>query len=174
MTDNIQNNSETVLVGVVSDTHGRLPHKAFAALADCDYLIHAGDIGSPSILQQLKALAPVYAVLGNNDFDEYGDEVRRIIHPVIGKVHFLVAHYPQDVHIGFNGGPGLAPGDPVPQVCIHGHTHVPKIVTGKDASPAQYIICPGSVFRPRNRSKPSVAKLIISQGRIQDLWIEEI
>ena len=170
----IQDRLRPTLVGVLSDTHGRLPGAVLAALADCDYIIHAGDIGDPSVLRALAALAPVYAVLGNNDFDEYGTEVRRVIRPVIGRVRFLVAHYPQDVRIGFGGGPGLAPGDPVPQVCVHGHTHVPKITKGKDARPAQYIICPGAIFRPRQGSKQSIAKLTISNAHVRNVWIEAI
>ena len=45
------------LIGVLSDTHGRLDADAFAALAECDRIIHAGDIGGPHILRELEALA---------------------------------------------------------------------------------------------------------------------
>ena len=72
-------------------------------------------------------------VLGNNDFDEYGERVGRFAHPVIDGVRFLVAHYPRDVKITFAGSAALAPGDPIPQVCVHGHTHVPELVSGPDA-----------------------------------------
>ncbi|MCL2827018.1 MAG: metallophosphatase family protein [Eggerthellaceae bacterium] len=170
----MKNSGDTTFVGILSDTHGRLPNAAFAALANCDYIIHAGDIGDPSILCTLKTLAPVYAVLGNNDFAEYGEDVGRFARPAIDGVRFLVAHIPQDVRIGWKAGPGLTPGDSIPQVFVHGHTHVPKIVTGKEATPAQYLICPGSVFRPRGGSRPSIAKLTIKEGRVQDTWIEEI
>ena len=112
------------VIGLISDTHGRLPDEALAAMADVDHIIHAGDIGGPEILHALEALAPTTAVLGNNDFDEYGSRVGRFAHPVIDGVRFLVAHYPRDVQIGFNGCAGLAAGDPIPQVCVHGHTHV--------------------------------------------------
>jgi len=33
------------LVGVISDTHGRLPQSVLAAFKDADLIIHAGDIG---------------------------------------------------------------------------------------------------------------------------------
>lgn len=166
--------ADTILVGIISDTHGRLTNAALVAFAECDRIIHAGDIGLPGILHSLEALAPVTAVLGNNDFDEYGSRVQRFAHLVIGGVRFLVAHYPSDVRIGWNGGPGIAPGDPIPQVCVHGHTHIPEIVAGKDARPADYIVCPGSVTFPRGGSFPSVAKLEIAGGRVARVWIEEI
>lgn len=91
------------VIGVISDTHGQLSEAAYAALADSDHIIHAGDIGGPAILHELETLAPVTAVLGNNDFDEYGQAVSRFAHPVIDGVRFLVAHYPRDVKINFAG-----------------------------------------------------------------------
>ena len=88
-----------MLVGVLSDTHGRLPEQAYAALADCDHIIHAGDIGSPDIIRELQTLAPVTAVLGNNDYAEYGSSVGRFAKVCLDGVNFLVTHYPRDVRI---------------------------------------------------------------------------
>ena len=128
-------------VGILSDTHGRLSDQAYAALVGSDHIIHAGDIGDPAILRELETIAPVTAVLGNNDFDEYGEHVRRFAHPVIDGVRFLVAHYPRDVKISFAGNAALAPGDPIPQVCVHGHTHVPELLMGAEARPADLVPC---------------------------------
>ena len=160
------------IVGLISDTHGRLPERALWALADSDHIIHAGDIGDPDILLELEELAPTTAVLGNNDYREYGDEVGRFARPVIDGVRFLVAHYPSDVCIGYNGCPGLAPGDPIPQVCIHGHTHVPEIVTGSDALPARFIVCAGSPSRPRGGFPPTVGHIEIEDGRVERVRVE--
>ncbi|HEV8247219.1 MAG TPA: metallophosphoesterase family protein, partial [Polyangiaceae bacterium] len=55
------------LVGVISDTHGLLRPEAVSALEGCHCIIHAGDIGKPEVLEQLRELAPVYAVRGNVD-----------------------------------------------------------------------------------------------------------
>lgn len=163
-----------IRVGVISDTHGYLPEAALMALADSDYIIHAGDIGGPEILRELECIAPVTAVLGNCDFDEYGESVQRFARPIIGSVSFLVAHRPEDVRITWAGGPGIEAGEPVPQICLHGHTHVPKIVSGKDAHPAGYLICPGSIYQPRGGSRSSVGKITLQYGRVQELKIEEI
>lgn len=162
-----------VLVGIISDTHGRLTFGDEAALEGCDHIIHAGDIGSPSILDILEEVAPVTAVLGNNDWDEYGSAVGRVAQPVIEGVRFLVSHYPEAVRIGRLGSV-IAPGDPIPRICVHGHTHVPEIIIGKQARPADYIICPGSVTYPRAGSMPSVAKVSIEAGRILEVRIEEV
>ena len=162
------------IVGLISDTHGRLDERAYAAMAECDYILHAGDIGDPGILTQLAALAPVTAVLGNNDFPEYGSTVDRFARPCIEGVRFLMAHYPGDVRITFAGGAGVAPGDPIPQVCVHGHTHVPEIELGKDARPAELVICPGSAFRPRGGFPRCVGKVIAHEGRVLSAWVESL
>ncbi|MBQ9955540.1 MAG: metallophosphoesterase family protein [Eggerthellaceae bacterium] len=160
------------LVGILSDTHGQLAEAAYASLAECDHIIHAGDICGPHVLRELETLAPVTAVLGNNDFDEYGTHVGRFARPVIDGVRFLVAHYPRDVAIGVHGCAGLAPGDPIPHVRVHGHTHVPHLTVGPDARPSNLLMCPGAVFRPRGGFPRCLAKLEVSEGRILGARIE--
>lgn len=162
------------LVGIISDTHGRLDVQALGALADVDHIIHAGDIGDPSILHDLQALAPVTAVLGNNDFDEYGGQVQRFASPCIDGVRFLVGHYPRDVQVGFNGCPALAPGDPLPQVLVHGHTHIPKLEAGAEARPADLMLCPGSASCPRGGNPRSVAFVELANQQMQAARIESL
>ena len=145
-------------IGIISDTHGTLDPRAYAALADCEHIIHAGDIGGVAILRELETLAPVTAVLGNNDFDEYGSAVGHFAHPVLDGVRFLVGHKPGDVRISFAGSAALAPGDPLPDVIVHGHTHVPELKTGSDARPAGIYLCPGAVYRPRSEFRPHPRK----------------
>lgn len=162
------------LVGIISDTHGTLDVRAYASLADCSHIIHAGDICGPSILHELATLAPVVAVLGNNDYPEYGGNVGRFARPVIDGVRFLVAHYPQDVRITHAGSSALAPGDPIPHVLVHGHTHVPKLETGAEAWPANVLFCPGSASRPRGGFPRSIAKLHVEKGRVLEARIEAL
>ena len=54
-------------VGVISDTHGLLRHEAIVAMRGVDHILHAGDIGDPGILDQLRRLAPLTAIRGNID-----------------------------------------------------------------------------------------------------------
>jgi hypothetical protein len=161
-------------IGVLSDTHGTLLPQAYAALAECDLIFHAGDIGGPDILRELQTLAPVVAVLGNNDFAEYGEEVGRFAYPVVEGARFLMAHKPQDVSISPFGGGGIAPGDPLPQVIIHGHTHVPKLETGPEARPASLLLCPGSVTRPRSQFGKTLAFIEVDEGKITCTRIETL
>lgn len=163
------------LIGVISDTHGRLDLRAYAALADCTYIIHAGDICSPDILRELETLAPVFAVLGNNDIPgDYPSGVRRFAKPEIEGVRFLVAHYPSDVRITFAGSSAVAPGDPIPDICVHGHTHVPRLEWGRAAYPARFVLNPGSATRSRGGSPASVAKIEVHEGEIASIRIESL
>lgn len=168
------NKSVDTIVGVLSDTHGRLSNACFAALADCALIIHAGDIGDPHVLSTLKTLSPVVAVLGNNDFDEYGKDVGRIAKYEFEGVRFFVEHYPEQVDLKGWGAKYFEAGEPLPQVCIHGHTHIPHKETGKLASPAGVVLCPGSASYPRGGSLPSVAKIALGEGRVKEVWFEEV
>ena len=162
------------LIGVISDTHRRLHRGAYEALADCSHIIHAGDIGDPAIIRELETLAPVTAVLGNNDFDEYGSNVKRFAKPVIEGVRFLVAHYPQDVRISSVGSGALKAGEPIPRICIHGHTHIPRLVFGKEARPAEFVLNPGSATLPRGGYERSIAKIEIINTKIFSIRIETL
>ena len=55
----------------ISDTHvdgmGKLPAALYDALKTADLIIHAGDITSPSVIEELMSMAPVEAVAGNMD-----------------------------------------------------------------------------------------------------------
>jgi hypothetical protein len=54
-------------IGVISDTHGLLRPEALKGLQGADHILHAGDVGSPDILNALRVLAPVTAIRGNID-----------------------------------------------------------------------------------------------------------
>ena len=55
------------LIGVISDTHGKLDAQVFDLFAGVHHIIHAGDIGDEELVWQMEKLAPVIAVRGNND-----------------------------------------------------------------------------------------------------------
>ena len=56
-----------IKIGVISDTHGHLEPKVLNHFKGVDHIIHAGDIGLPWLLLELESVAPVTAVVGNND-----------------------------------------------------------------------------------------------------------
>lgn len=76
-----------ITIGVIADTHiprrgKRLSDVILQKLAGVDMIIHAGDLCRDYVIYELEEIAPVYAVLGNND-DEYLEAMlplKRIIH----------------------------------------------------------------------------------------------
>lgn len=55
-------------VALLSDTHGIVDARIAARVTECDYAVHAGDIGSSAVLKALRPRAgQVIAVRGNND-----------------------------------------------------------------------------------------------------------
>ena len=64
-------NHTELRVGVISDTHSRLNDNVVGALHNCDVILHAGDIGNATVLNNLNKFTPhVYSVRGNNDIEE--------------------------------------------------------------------------------------------------------
>src|ERR1017187_9655193 len=58
---------KSIVLGVISDTHGQLRREALQALRGSDRILHAGDVGDRKILEALALIAPVTAVRGNVD-----------------------------------------------------------------------------------------------------------
>lgn len=54
-------------VGVISDTHGILRPETAEILKTCETILHAGDVGKPEVLRQLRDIRDTYAVRGNVD-----------------------------------------------------------------------------------------------------------
>jgi hypothetical protein len=77
-------------IGVISDTHNYLDPRIPSFFAGVDHILHAGDIGLPSILLQLEQIAPVTAVLGNTDDPGFHYKQTEMVE-VAGR-KFLVQH----------------------------------------------------------------------------------
>jgi putative phosphoesterase len=108
-----------MLVGIISDTHGVLKQNALTALRDVDHIIHAGDIGTPEIIEALEQLAPVTAVRGNTDRVLWSRSLQtEEMIELDGKL-FYVLHDLQRLT--------LDPGATGVQVVVSGHTHQPLI-----------------------------------------------
>jgi putative phosphoesterase len=102
-------------IGVISDTHGLLRPEAQHALLGVQLIIHAGDVGAPEILTQLKLIAPVFAVRGNVDTQPWAQELPLTTVVETSGFHFYVLHNLHDLDLN----PRAAGFDAV----ISGHTH---------------------------------------------------
>src|SRR5258708_18369548 len=102
-------------IGIISDTHGLLRPEAERALSGVQLIIHAGDVGAPEILTQLKTIAPVFAVRGNVDTQPWAQELPLTTVVEISGFNFYVLHNLHDLDVN----PQAAGFDAV----ISGHTH---------------------------------------------------
>lgn len=90
--DRVVGRASVLRVGLISDTHGLLRPEATAFLAGSDHIVHAGDVGDPSILDALAAIAPLTAIRGNVDMDVWASQLPDTTRAVIGGVTLYVLH----------------------------------------------------------------------------------
>ena len=105
-------------IGVISDTHGLLREQALTVLQGSDYIIHAGDIGAPEILDKLAKIAPVTAVRGNVDRDVWARKFPETEVLEVDSTAIYVLHRLLDLD--------LKPDTASFNVVVSGHSHVPK------------------------------------------------
>lgn len=114
-------------IGLISDTHGWLHPEAHDALADCDLILHAGDIGTVDVLDELESIGPrVKAVYGNVDGWDIRSRAPEFQRLDVGGLRLLMTHIggkPQRWATGI--GPLLQQEQPDIFVC--GHSHILQI-----------------------------------------------
>ena len=85
-----------MILGLLSDTHNLLRPEALAALEGTDAILHAGDINSQQILEQLQKIAPVYAVRGNAD-KEWAEHLPSFLDFELGGLRIYMTHKKKDL-----------------------------------------------------------------------------
>jgi uncharacterized protein len=143
------------VLGLISDTHGLLRPRVYEALSRVELILHAGDVGGPDILAELRLIAPVKAVFGNTDPPGDPELVSEIVIEVAGKrVHVSHGH-----EVGSPTPAALAARYDA-DVVVYGHTHR-QLVTKLDG---RLFVNPGAAGPKRFNLIPSVAKLTIEKG----------
>jgi putative phosphoesterase len=134
-------------VGLISDTHGLVRPEALVALKDSELIIHAGDIGSLQVLNQLETIAPVLAIKGNNDRDAWARRLPDVLSVGVNASAIYVIH---NVHeLQSNTATHKF------KIVISGHSHHPSIALREGI----LFINPGSAGPRRFKLPVSVARL---------------
>ena len=144
--------TETIRLGVISDTHGLLREEAVGALRGVDRILHAGDVGDPEILATLGAMAPVTAVRGNMDAGAWARELPGTEVAEVGGLALYMLHDLDELDLD----PGVAGFAGV----IFGHTHMPEV---RWADGVLYLN-PGSAGPIRGSKPVSLAVLEVTGG----------
>jgi putative phosphoesterase len=138
-------------VGVISDTHGLLRPEAAAALRGVDFIVHAGDIGSPEVLSLLSQIAPLTAVRGNNDRGPWANKLPLTAVLEVESSFFYVVHEIASLDLDPKAGGFNA--------VITGHSHKPSA----EVRHGVLFLNPGSAG-PRRFSLPVAIARIEVQG----------
>lgn len=137
-------------VGLISDTHGKLDSRVYEVFAGVDAILHAGDVCSPFLPDELYAIAPVAACRGNCDTIENGGaSLPHIARVTVAGVRFLVIHDFLDL--------GEIPDDVDVVVC--GHTHKVR----HEWHGRTLVLNPGSPSQSRSHSGHHLGVLAIAE-----------
>lgn len=151
---------EPQLIGLISDTHGLVRPQALQALQGVDLIIHAGDIGTPEVVDALRRIAPVVAIKGNNDRGSWAKSLPDTKLVKISAAKLYVIHNLKELDC-----------DPVArgiQVVISGHSHKPSVVHRDGV----LYVNPGSAGPRRFKLPVAVAKLTMKLGAMDAKIIE--
>ena len=137
-----------MLIGLISDTHipdraKEIPQKVFDAFSEVDLIIHAGDLTSLKVIEDLEKIAPVMAVQGNMDrtrgIDLPAAKVLEAEGLKIGIAHGEVYPRADTQQLVYLAKELNA------DIMITGHSHQPKI----EQTDGVLLLNPGSPIVPR-------------------------
>ncbi len=139
-----------IIVGIISDTHGLVRPEAVAALRGSDSIIHAGDVGRPEVIDQLRAIAPTFVVRGNIDKGSWAATLPLTELVEVGELRFFVLHELSQLDL-----------DPVAAgfaAVVFGHSHLPSIETRQGV----LFLNPGSAGPRRFKLPVAVAQVRVN------------
>jgi putative phosphoesterase len=141
-------------IGIISDTHGLLRSEAIVALHGSDLIIHAGDIGTESVLDTLRQIAPVFAVRGNNDHGDWTEKIPASGYVKAGGLSLYVLHNLNELD--------QAPSTDTCAAVIAGHSHRASVQDREGV----LFINPGSAGPKRFHLPVTVARLQIRDSEL--------
>lgn len=161
---------------MLADTHGprfwkRLPAAVATHLDGADLILHAGDVCTPLVLDELAAFAPVHVVLGNND----GPEVAAW--GATGTTETLELEL-AGLRVAMIHDSGPAPGRAArmrrrfaeAELVVFGHSHIPMDLTESGIR----IFNPGSPTDKRRQPARTLGVLHIDDGRLESVEIHPL
>lgn len=162
-------------IGLVSDTHGLYDPRVGQALRGSDVILHAGDVGSTQVLDELGLIAPLQVVRGNVDRPDAGWPLSLTLTLsglTIHALHVLpvaqsdLAAWAQSTQASQRlPKPAerlLHAFDPSVEVVVFGHSHLPCLV----ALGGVMWVNPGSAGPKRFKLPRTCALLEVTCGRI--------
>lgn len=157
----------------LADTHvrpgssRRLPKDVYRELPRADVILHAGDVVTADLLQELGGFAPVHAVLGNNDHELVGI-LPEVLELELDGVHLAMIH---DSGAAKARAGRLHRRFPSADVVLFGHSHQPLLSPGIDG---QLLCNPGSPTWRRTAATATVATLELHDGEVTSATLLDV
>jgi putative phosphoesterase len=142
-------------IGVVSDTHGLLRPEVAPALNGVDQILHLGDVGKISILDELGKIAPVTAIRGNVDREGRCAKLPETDVVLIEGHYIYMLHDLKTLHLNPEAAKFAA--------VLSGHTHVPNYSRRKGV----LYFNPGSCGPRRFDLPVTIGLLTIEGGKLE-------
>jgi putative phosphoesterase len=155
------NQRKAIRIGVIADTHGLFDPAIRRHFKGVDFILHAGDIGDRSVIEQLEQIAPVTAISGNVDNDEQNVFPSEAVIELAG-LRIAIRHILYEGGKLTKGGRAFLEREQ-PDICVFGHTHQPKT----DWHGSTLLFNPGSAGPKRFTLPRGLGILTIEGGRIE-------
>ena len=149
-----------VRIGLISDTHGLLRPQAMAFLHGSDFIVHAGDICDPDILEELKGVAPVTAVRGNNDTGAWARRLKQTEYLRIGAFSLYAIHDLAQLDV--------EPAAAGIRAVVSGHSHKPHV----EERGGVLFVNPGSAGPRRFRLPVSAGEILLDGTSVRARAVE--
>jgi hypothetical protein len=159
-------------IGLLSDTHGYLDPAVRDHFLSCDEVWHAGDIGSMSLLEELRAYKPLRAVFGNIDSREIQLQTQEDLIITREGLTILITHI---------GGSPPAYNTRVkklllqhqPDVLVCGHSHILKV--GRDETQkGMLFLNPGAAGHHGLHHIRTLLRFELSARKVQHMEVIEL
>lgn len=155
-----------MLIAAISDTHlprgkRRLPPACLERLAAADMILHAGDLSTPAVLDELEAIGPpVHAVHGNVDSEDLRARLPETLEFEAGGARIAMVH---------DAGPSkrrlerMRARFPDAAAVVFGHSHIPL----HEERDGFHIFNPGSPTDRRRQPRHTMGIARAADGRVR-------
>jgi uncharacterized protein len=147
-------------LGVISDTHGLLRPEAVEGLRGASLILHAGDVGAPEVLTELRRIAPVTVVRGNVDQGAWAEAIPYSDVVEVDGASIYMLHILDKLNLKPEAA-GFA-------VVVYGHSHAAK----SEVKNGVLYFNPGSAGPRRFKLPVTVGKLVVEGGKVRGEIIE--
>lgn len=158
-------------IGILSDTHGYWDDKYLFYFADCDEVWHAGDIGTPIIIELLEKHCTVRAVCGNIDGGDLNRRFSKVLRFKVEECDVLMTHIG-----GYPGKYALTIRKEIysekPNLFVAGHSHILKVMYDRTLDCLH--VNPGAAGKQGWQQVRTLVKLTIDGKDIKDLEVIEL